>query len=146
MESFDTAQRQAGAKLKDRTSVRVKFMKDGMTQSGDFSIVEIDKAKYGKIDFNKGLIRYAADRFLEIELVTNTVTGLKIPLSSIVTKEFYKIPSAYLTVNKDQESGIMIQSTDKMEIRHRSLSRRLFTEKMNWKVQKKRVSGKYLLY
>ena len=41
----------------------VKFMKDGMTQSGDFSIVEIDKAKYGKIDFNKGLIRYAADRF-----------------------------------------------------------------------------------
>lgn len=101
------------AKLKDRTSVRVKFMKDGMTQSGDFSIVEIDKAKYGKIDFNKGLIRYAADRFLEIELVTNTVTGLKIPLSSIVTKEFYKIPSAYLTVNKDQESGIMIQSTDK---------------------------------
>ena len=36
-----------------------------------------------------------------------------IPLSSIVTKEFYKIPSAYLTVNKDQESGIMIQSTDK---------------------------------
>ncbi len=52
----------------------------------------IDGAKYGKIDFNKGLIRYASDRFLEIELVTNTVYGLKIPLSSIVTKEFYVIP------------------------------------------------------
>lgn len=101
------------AKLKGRTSVRVKFLKDGMTQSGDFSIVEIDKAKYGKIDFNKGLIRYAADRFFEIELVTNTVTGLKIPLSSIVTKEFYKIPSAYLTTNDDQEVGVMIQKTDK---------------------------------
>lgn len=101
------------AKLKDRTAVRVKFLKDGMTQSGDFSIVEIDKAKYGKIDFNKGLIRYASDRFLEIELVTNTVTGLKIPLSSIVTKEFYKIPSAYLTTNDDQEVGVMIQKTDK---------------------------------
>lgn len=100
-------------KLKDRTSVRVKFLKDGMTQSGDFSIVEIDKAKYGKIDFNKGLIRYAADRFLEIELVTNTVTGLKIPLSSVVTKEFYKVPEEYLTTNDDQEVGLMIQSTDK---------------------------------
>ena len=65
------------AKLKDRTSVRVKFLKDGMTQSGDFS------------------------------------TGLKIPLSSIVTKEFYKIPSAYLTTNDDQEVGVMIQKTDK---------------------------------
>lgn len=101
------------AKLKDRTSVRVKFLKDGMTQSGDFSIVEIDKAKYGKIDFNKGLIRYAADRFLEIELVTNTVTGLKIPLSSVVTKEFYKLPSRYLTMNENQEAGVMVQKTDK---------------------------------
>ena len=101
------------AKLKDRTSVRVKFLKDGMTQSGDFSIVEIDNAKYGKIDFNKGLIRYASDRFLEIELVTNTVTGLKIPLSSVVTKEFYKLPSEYLTTNDDQEAGVMVQSTDK---------------------------------
>ena len=102
------------AKLADRTSVRVKFLKDDMTQSGDFSIVEIDGSKYGKIDFNKGVIRYASDRFLEIELVTNTVTGLKIPLSSIVTKEFYLIPSLYATTNEDsQETGFMLQSKDK---------------------------------
>ena len=99
------------AKLADRTAVRVKFLKDDKTQSGDFSIIEIDGAKYGKIDFNKGLIRYASDRFLEIELVTNTVTGLKVPLSSIVTKEFYIIPSKYVTTNTDsQETGFMVQS------------------------------------
>ena len=80
------------ANLKDRTSIRVKFLKDDLTQTGDFSIMEIDGSKYGRIDFNKGLIRYASDRFLEIELVTNNVTGLKVPLSSIVTKEFYAIP------------------------------------------------------
>ena len=102
------------AKLADRTVVRVKFLKDDMTQSGDFSIVEIDGAKYGKIDFNKGVIRYASDRFLEIELVTNTVTGLKIPLSSIVTKEFYLIPSDYATTNEDsQETGFMVLGKDK---------------------------------
>lgn len=83
------------ARLADRTVMRVKFLKDGMTQSGDFSIVEIEGAKYGRLDFNKGLVRYASDRFLEIELVTNTVTGLKIPLSSVVTKEFYTIPSTF---------------------------------------------------
>ena len=92
------------AKLADRTSIRVKFLKDDMTQSGDFSIMEIDGDKYGKIDFNRGLIRYAADRFLDIELVTNTITGLKIPLSSIVTKEFYTIPSTYAT--KDENSQV----------------------------------------
>ena len=101
-------------KLADRTVVRVKFLKDDMTQTGDFSIVEIDGAKYGKIDFNKGVIRYASDRFLEIELVTNTVTGLKIPLSSIVTKEFYLIPSTYATTNEDsQETGFMVLGKDK---------------------------------
>ena len=102
------------AKLADRTAVRVKFLKDDKTQSGDFSIIEIDGAKYGKIDFNKGLIRYASDRFLEIELVTNTVTGLKVPLSSIVTKEFYIIPSKYATTNTDsQETGFMVQRNGK---------------------------------
>lgn len=96
-------------KLNDRSSIRVKFLKDGMTQSGDFSIIEIDGGKYGKIDFNKGLIRYASDRFLDIELVTNTVSGLKIPLTSIVTKEFYTIPSTVATTNKDSlETGFMV--------------------------------------
>lgn len=102
------------ANLKDRTSIRVKFLKDDLTQTGDFSIMEIDGSKYGKIDFNKGLIRYASDRFLEIELVTNNVTGLKIPLSSIVTKEFYAIPSKYLTMDKDsQQSGFMLAGRNK---------------------------------
>ena len=102
------------AKLADRTSIRVKFLKDDMTQSGDFSIMEIDGQKYGKIDFNKGLIRYASDRFLEIELVTNTVSGLKIPLSSIVTKEFYTIPSTFATTNDDSnETGFMVQDKNK---------------------------------
>lgn len=103
------SQKQA-VKLADRTSIRVKFLKDDMTQTGDFSIMEIDGAQYGKLDFNRGLVRYASDRFLEIELVTNTVTGLKIPLSSIVTKEFYTIPSTVAT--KDNESlttGFMVE-------------------------------------
>lgn len=101
-------------KLADRSTIRVKFLKDDMTQSGDFSIIEIEGSKYGKIDFNKGLIRYASERFLEIELVTNTVSGLKIPLTSIVTKEFYTIPSEFATRNEDsQEIGFMVETRDK---------------------------------
>ncbi|MDO5135136.1 MAG: HlyD family efflux transporter periplasmic adaptor subunit [Eubacteriales bacterium] len=96
------------SKLADRTYIRVKFLKDNMTQSGDFSILEMGGLKYGKIDFNRGLIRYASDRFLDIELVTNTVSGLKIPLSSIVTKEFFAIPSAFVHENgNSSEVGFM---------------------------------------
>lgn len=99
------------AKLADRTSIRVKFLKDDMTQVGDLSIIEIEGSKYGKLDFNKGLVRYASDRFLEIELVTNTVSGLKIPLSSIVSKEFYIIPSTFAVTREDGQLGFMVEQT-----------------------------------
>ncbi len=92
------------AKLEGRSTIRVKFLKDDMTQSGDFSIIKIDGDKYGKIDFSRGLIRYASDRFLDIELVTNTVTGLKIPLSAIESKDFYVIPAEYATTDPDSGS------------------------------------------
>ena len=98
--------------LKDRSTIRVKFLKDDMTQNGDFSIITIDGGKYGQIDFNKGLIRYASDRFLDIELVTNTVVGLKIPLSSIVTKDFYVVPSRMATT-QNNETGFMLASGNK---------------------------------
>ena len=46
--------------------------------------------------------------------MTNTVTGLKIPLSAIVTKEAYKIPEKYLTTDpKTQKTGLMIEGSDK---------------------------------
>ena len=90
------------AQLTDTDTIRVKFKKDGMTQMESFSIEKIDGEKYGKIDFNKGLIRYASDRFLDIELVTNTQTGLKVPLSAITTKDFYIVPKDFVQVD---ESG-----------------------------------------
>ena len=59
-------------------------------------------------------MRYASDRFLEIELVTNTISGLKIPLSSIVTKEFYTIPEKYLIKEEEsQQTGFKISTKSK---------------------------------
>ena len=94
--------------LKNGTVKRIPQDESQATQ-----VTVFDKS-FGKIDFNKGLIRYASDRFLEIELVTNNVTGLKIPLSSIVTKEFYAIPSKYLTTDDEtQQSGFMLSGRNK---------------------------------
>ena len=38
-------------KLKDRSTIRVKFLKDDMTQNGDFSIITIDGDKYGPVSY-----------------------------------------------------------------------------------------------
>ncbi len=101
------------AQLMDTESIRVKFNSDGATQIGDFAIQEIDGNQYGRITFNKGLIRYASDRFLTIELVTNTQSGLKIPLSAITTKDFYIVPKEYAEVDENENyQGFTVLHTD----------------------------------
>ena len=88
--------------LGDRSTIRVKFLKDGASQVADLIIHSQEDGSYlGELRFSTGVIRYANDRFLDIELVTNTQSGLKIPISSIVNKEFYTIPEAYATKGGD---------------------------------------------
>lgn len=95
--------------LKNREMIRVKFLKDNGTQSGDFSIFQLDGRNFGKIDFDRGLIRYASDRYLDVELVTNTAVGLKIPLTAIVTKEFYTIPASFYS---EDTAGFYVETKE----------------------------------
>lgn len=99
--------------LASNSTMRVKFLKDGETQVGNFSILTIGGQRYGRITFNSGMFRYSSDRFLEIELVTNTETGLKIPVSSVVEKEFYIIPASFETVDEGDNAGFLREVTDK---------------------------------
>ena len=80
-------------RLSSRQTMEVNILKDGQSLSGPLVLFTAGDQKYVKITFDSGLVRYCNDRFLDVELVTNTVTGLKLPLSAVVTKEFYTIPS-----------------------------------------------------
>lgn len=96
--------------LADKTAIKVRFLKDNVSQNGDFSIIERDGKKYGRIQFISGLIRYAGERFLDIELVTNVQSGLKIPLTSIARKDFYIIPIEYKTIEDNSgEAGFLLE-------------------------------------
>lgn len=97
--------------LADRSSIRVKFLKDNATQNAALSIyTSADGSYYGKLAFSSGVIRYSSDRFIELELVTNTTSGLKIPVSSIVNKHFYTIPMEFGTKGGDSDDvGFLIQ-------------------------------------
>lgn len=100
--------------LADRTTIKVRFLKDNVAQNGEFSIIERDGEKYGNIEFSSGLIRYAGERFLDIELVANVESGLKIPLTSVTNKDFYKIPLGYKTVEGDDgEAGFRMETGGK---------------------------------
>ena len=94
-----------------RDKIRVKFLKDGKTQVGDFAIIQKDNDFYCRITFTNGLIRYASSRFLEIELVTNTKSGLKVPLSALVNKDFYVIPTDFVANTQNISEAKLIKET-----------------------------------
>ena len=94
--------------LSDTNRVRVKFLKDGITQNASFTILTTsDGTYYGKLDFSNGLIRYLDNRYIDLELVTNNAVGLKIPVSSIVTKKFFVIPDDYASSGDGQQIGFL---------------------------------------
>lgn len=100
-------------RLASREKIKVKFLKDGESETGKLSIITVGEQRYAKISFDSGMVRYANDRYLDVELVTNTRSGLKIPISSIVKKEFYTVPSSMRTKNDDNTAGFRREVKDK---------------------------------
>ena len=96
--------------LSDNTKIRFRFLKDNVTFTAPFSVVTNGDESFGKISLDSSLVRYATDRYLEIELVLNKKSGLKIPSVSIVDRTFYKIPEEYAITNKDTEQEIVLKT------------------------------------
>ncbi|MCI5649086.1 MAG: HlyD family efflux transporter periplasmic adaptor subunit [Fusicatenibacter sp.] len=106
-------------KLSSYQNIKVKFLKDGETQTGSLAIKASNGQNYAVITFSTGMIRYAKERFQSVELVTNTANGLKIPNSAITNKDFFTIPakmlanggdsnsSGFLRILKDKEGNIL---------------------------------------
>lgn len=83
-------------KYKDTTGIEIKFLKDNLTTTANFKIVKgADKNKYGIITLSKYMIRYATDRFIDIQILDDVLTGLKVPKSALAFKDFYVIPKSY---------------------------------------------------
>ena len=63
------------------------------------------------IKLDKYLLNYITERFVTIELFMDEDDGLKIPVSSLVDKEVYKIPVSYLSAggNQSNQNRINVQ-------------------------------------
>lgn len=95
--------------LADTQKIRFRFLKDNVTFSAPFTMLQVGNEVYGRIKLDNSLVRYATDRFLEIELVMNKVSGLKIPASAIVERLFYRIPEEYAIKNENTNKEIALK-------------------------------------
>lgn len=100
-----------GAQLEEMGYVKVRFLKNQYESWGATKLLHNSDGKtYLQLDFTNSMITFIKDRFVDIELQIYDETGLKIPNSSIVTKEFYLIPESFVTQSgKDASYGVIRQ-------------------------------------
>ncbi len=86
----------------DKTSLTAEFAKQDLKATGSFSMFNgTDGKLFGKLDFDKYMIQFASDRYVDFEIISDQVEGLKIPVTAVTTKEFYLVPMDYLTQGGD---------------------------------------------
>lgn len=86
-----------GAQLLEKEYVKVRFLKNQYESWAEVHMLtNADGNTYLQLDFNNSMITFINDRFLDVELIVEDERGLKIPLTSIVQKEFYLVPEEYV--------------------------------------------------
>ena len=94
--------------LVDLEYVKVRFIKNQHESWGKVSTYTNPEGEtFVKLTFTNSMITFCRDRFINIELITEDETGLKIPNSSIVTKSFYLVPKSYIIKNNDNSTGVL---------------------------------------
>lgn len=96
-----------------RSVIEVKFLKDQTTAWGYITVLNQNGQQYIQLRFNNSMVRFASDRYLEIQFMIDDTSGLKIPSSAITTKEFFIIPAEYVMKGgEDDQSGFMVERFD----------------------------------
>ena len=73
----------------DSLSVEVRFLKDNKDLWGTMRLTEKKNDIYANITFKDSMIRYADERFVNIELILEDESGLKIPKTSVTEKDSF---------------------------------------------------------
>lgn len=99
--------------LQEKNTVKIKFKKDNQELRAGFEIIDMSGSKVVAITLNNSMIRYCNDRYLDIELILEDETGLKIPKTAETSKEFLVAPTSYLTQGgNSNDDGVLVKSTN----------------------------------
>lgn len=91
--------------------VKVKFLKNNEESWAAVKLLTNADGDYCELDFTNSMITFASDRYVDIELELDEKSGLKIPNSAIVEREFYMIPADYKTNASPSDSAGFLRQT-----------------------------------
>ncbi len=92
--------------------VEVRFLKNQYTAWGHAAEYTNEAGDtFVSLTFTNSMITFCTDRFIDIELLLDEETGLKIPNSAIVQKEFFIVPKAYVTKGgSNGNDGVLLET------------------------------------
>lgn len=106
--------KETAKEFEEETYVSVTFRKDESKVTPACKVETYGTQNYLILTFNSSMVRFISDRYIELELATDTTTGLKIPNTSIIEKEFLVIPKEYFSYGNDNSSkGVLKVISDK---------------------------------
>ena len=114
-------------KEKDTRTVKVTFLKDNLTVRVPFTYEQKDDNYYVVIHLEDYVHRYMDERYLSVRLLLSETKGLKIPTSSLVDKEVFRIPARFLTKGSGSDSYnqvniLTINSKGEKKLRQKTVS------------------------
>ncbi len=101
--------------LGDKTKITFYINNSSFTATMPFEIINGTDGTYIKINLNKYMSNFISERYFTVEIIMDEDSGLKIPVSSIVKKELYKIPISYFSAGSNQSSSNKINVQIKNE-------------------------------
>lgn len=92
--------------------VEVRFLKNQYTAWGQAASYTNEAGDtFVSLTFTNSMITFCTDRFIDVELLLDEETGLKIPNSAIVTKEFFIVPKSYVTKGgPNGNDGVLLET------------------------------------
>ena len=95
--------------LVEKEYVEVKFLKNQYKSWASVSsFTNANDETFVKLSFTNSMITFSTERFINIELLLENESGLKIPNTSIAEKEFFMVPKEYITKGgKQGKEGVL---------------------------------------
>lgn len=101
-------------KMKDDDTVEIMFKDDDNKTWAYYDIFKIGEDSYLNLKLRNSMLRFANQRFIDVELLLDDVQGLKIPNTAITTKEFFVVPKEYFVKGGDSNAlGLVISTNGK---------------------------------
>jgi hypothetical protein len=102
--------------LQTESYLKIRFLEDEVETWTALDFAEKAGKYYLVLSLDDSMDRYAESRYVHIKIINNNISGLKIPNSSIVEKNFFTIPKSYVMQgNNDDDAGFLRKTESSSE-------------------------------